>query len=84
MSISINKQITNIEATAGVWTATLSDVEGILVGMKADVDGFQTANWNAANVKITAVDATLKAVLPSLSFASTSTPSARSNLTISG
>ena len=62
MSIAINKEITNISATAGVWTATLSDVEGILVGMKADVDGFQTANWNAANVTITAVNATLKTV----------------------
>lgn len=62
MSIAINKAITNIAAVAGVYTLTLSDVEGILVGMKADVDGFMTASWNAANVTVTAVNTTNKTV----------------------
>ena len=62
MAIAINKTITNIAAVAGTVTATLSDVEGIIVGMKADIDGFPTANWNEANATITAVDATLKTV----------------------
>jgi len=62
VAISINKQITNVTAAAGVVTVTLSDVDGILVGMKADIDGFQTANWNEANATITAVDTTNKTV----------------------
>lgn len=62
MSIAINKSVTNVVATAGVWTLTLSDVDGILLGMKGDVDGFMTNSWNVANVTVTAVNTTAKTV----------------------
>lgn len=58
MSIALNKAVSHVVATAGVWTLTLSDVDGILVGMKGNVDGFMTASWNTANVTITAVNTT--------------------------
>lgn len=62
MSIAINKSVTNVVATAGAWTLTLSDVEGILVGMKGDVDGFTTSSWNKSNVTVTAVNSTTKTI----------------------
>lgn len=80
MSIAINKEITNISATSGVWTATLSDVEGILAGMKADIDGFMTQAWNVANATITAVDTTLKTVTYSHSNTTVASQAADANL----
>lgn len=62
MAISLNKDITNVVATSGVWTLTLSDVDGAQVGMKADVGGMPTAAWNVMGVTITAVNTTLKTV----------------------
>lgn len=58
----INKDITNIEATAGVFTLTLSEVNGIQVGGKVDVGGLPTAAWNTLNVTVTAVDDTNKTI----------------------
>lgn len=62
MAIALNKSVSNIVATAGAYTLTLSDVEGILVGMKADVSGFMTGAWNVAGVTVTAVNSTTKTV----------------------
>ena len=83
MSIAINKQITNVAATAGLWTLTLSDIEGILLGMKADISGFQTAKWNANNVTITALDTTLKTVQYSHSNVTTASAATDANFHLS-
>lgn len=80
MSIAINKEITNISATSGVWTATLSEVEGILIGSKVDVDGFMTQSWNTANVTITAVNTALKTVTYSHGNATVTSQTADANL----
>ena len=58
----INKDITNIVATSGVFTLTLSEVNGILVGSRVDVGGLPTPAWNTTNVQITAVNATNKTI----------------------
>ena len=60
--IEIDKTVTKIEATAGVFTLTLSDVNGILVGSKVDIGGLPTAAWNTLNEEVTAVDATNKTI----------------------
>jgi len=60
--IGIDKTVTNIEATSGVFTLTLSDVNGILVGSRVDIGGLPTQSWNTLNETITAVNATLKTV----------------------
>ena len=83
MAIKINKDITNVAATAGVWTLTLSDVDGILLGMKADVDGFTTAAWNVANVTITAIDTTAKTVQYSHSNTTVASQAADANFHLS-
>lgn len=62
MAITLNKDITHITATSGVWTLTLSDVEGCQVGMKADIGGLPTAAWNAFGQTITAINTTAKTV----------------------
>ena len=60
--IVINKTITRIAATAGVFTLTLDEVNGIQVGGKVDVGGLPTAAWNVLNVTVTAVDDTNKTI----------------------
>ena len=60
--IAIDKTVTNIAATAGVFTLTLSDVNGILVGSRVDIGGLPTAAWNTLNEEVTAVDATNKTI----------------------
>jgi hypothetical protein len=62
MSIAINKTIVKASAVAGLWTLTLSDVDGILIGAKGDVDGFLTKSYNHQNITVTAVDTTLKTI----------------------
>lgn len=62
MAIAINKTITNIAAVAGTVTLTLSDVEGILVGMKGDVNGLMTQAWNKQNATVLTVDTTNKKI----------------------
>lgn len=54
--IVINKTITKIEATAGVFTLTLSEVNGIQVGSRVDIGGLPTPAWNTLNEEITAVN----------------------------
>lgn len=60
--IVIDKTVTEIEATSGVFTLTLDDVNGILVGSKVDIGGLPTAAWNTLSETVTAVDATLKTI----------------------
>jgi hypothetical protein len=60
--IVINKTITNIVATSGVFTLTLDEVNGIQVGSKIDVGGLATAAWNTTNVTVTAVNTTNKTI----------------------
>lgn len=57
-TIQMNKSITNVVAVAGAWTLTLSDVDGILVGMNIDVQGLPTPSWNQLNQEVTAVNTT--------------------------
>ena len=54
--IVINKTITKIEATAGVFTLTLDEVNGIQVGSRVDIGGLPTAAWNTTNEEVTAVN----------------------------
>ena len=60
--ISIDKTVTNIAATSGVFTLTLSDVNGILVGSIVDIGGLPTAAWNTTNETVTAVNTTAKTI----------------------
>lgn len=60
--IAIDKTATEITATGGVFTLTLSDVNGILVGSRVDIGGLPTAAWNTLNEEVTAVDATNKTI----------------------
>lgn len=60
--ISLTKEITNVTATTGTWTLTLSDVDGIISGMRFSVGGFTTASWNVENETVDSVDQTNKTV----------------------
>jgi hypothetical protein len=60
--IALDKTVTNIAAAAGVWTLTLSEVNGILVGSRIGVGGLPTASWNQASATVTAVNATTNTV----------------------
>ncbi len=59
--ISLTKEITNVVATAGTWTVTLSDVDGIIQGMRFTVGGFTTPAWNVTDT-VDSVNATNKTV----------------------
>lgn len=58
MTIQLTKNITNVVATSGTFTVTLADVEGVQVGMKADIAGLPTPGWNVTDTTITAVNTT--------------------------
>lgn len=60
--IAIDKTVTKIEATSGVFTLTLDDVNGILVGSRVDIGGLPTAAWNTPNETVTAVNTTNKTI----------------------
>lgn len=60
--IAIDKTAVSIEATSGVFTLTLNETNGILVGSRVDIGGLPTAAWNTLNEEVTAVDATLKTI----------------------
>lgn len=60
--IVLDKTITSVTATSGVFTITLSDVNGILVGSRVDIGGLPTASWNTMFEEVTAVDATNKTI----------------------
>jgi hypothetical protein len=59
--ISLTKEITNVVATAGTWTVTLSDVDGIIQGMRFTIGGFTTPSWNTTDT-VDSVNATNKTV----------------------
>ena len=61
-NITLNKSITSASAVSGLWSLTLSDVNGILEGMKAEVSGFMTAAYNVASVTVLSVNTTTKVV----------------------
>jgi hypothetical protein len=56
------KEVSAISAVAGVWTLTLSDVDGIIVGSTGSVGGFTTSQWNRPTLTVTAVDQTNKTI----------------------
>lgn len=60
--ISLTKEVSNVSATAGTWTVTLSDVDGIISGMKFNIGGFTNNAWNLTNEVVDSVDATAKTV----------------------
>ena len=60
--INLTKEVSNVVATSGTWTLTLSDIDGIISGMKFNVGGFTTANWNVTNETVDSVNATNKTV----------------------
>lgn len=60
--IAIDKTATSISAVAGVFTLTLNDVNGILVGSRVDIGGLPTAAWNTLNEEVTAVNAANKTI----------------------
>lgn len=60
--ISLVKEVSAISAVAGVWTLTLSDVDGIIVGSTGSVGGFTTSQWNRPTLTVTAVDQTNKTI----------------------
>lgn len=47
--IALTKEISNVVATAGTWTVTLSDVDGIITGMRFTIGGFTTPSWNTTD-----------------------------------
>lgn len=60
--ISLTKEVTNVVASSGTWTVTLSDVDGIIAGMRFDIGGFTTASWNVNNETVDSVNQTNKTV----------------------
>jgi hypothetical protein len=60
--IYLTKEVIAAQATAGAWTLTLSNVDGIIAGMEGSVGGFTVANYNHSKVTITAVDQTLNTI----------------------
>jgi len=61
-NITLNKSITSASAVSGLWSLTLSDVNGILVGSRAEVGGFMNPAYNVANVTVLSVNTTTKVV----------------------
>lgn len=59
--INLSKEVTNVVATSGTWTLTLSDVDGIIQGMSFSVGGFTTPAWNVTDT-VDSVNATAKTV----------------------
>lgn len=60
--ITLDKSITKASAVSGLWSLTLSDVNGILLGAKADVGGFMTQSYNVNNVTVLSVNTTTNVV----------------------
>jgi len=60
--ISLVKEVSAVKATAGTWTLTLSDVDGIIVGSTGSVGGFTNNQWNRATLTVTTVDTTNKKI----------------------
>lgn len=47
--IQLTKEISNVQAVSGTWTVTLSDVDGIITGMRFTIGGFTTRSWNTTD-----------------------------------
>lgn len=62
MAISLAKTITKASAVSGVWTYTLSDVDGLIAGEPVQISGFTTANYNIERDTLDAVDTVNKTV----------------------
>ena len=60
--IAIDKTVTAVSAVAGVFTLTLNEVNGILVGSRVDIGGLPTPAWNTLNEEVTAVNETNKTI----------------------
>lgn len=60
--IAVDKTVTAITATSGVFTLTLSDVNGIQIGSRVDIGGLPTPSWNTNNEEVTAVNTTNKTI----------------------
>jgi hypothetical protein len=60
--ISLVKEVSAISAVAGVWTLTLSNVDGIIVGSKGSVGGFTNNQWNRPTLTVTTVNTTTKKI----------------------
>lgn len=59
--IQLTKELTNVVATAGTWTVTLSDIDGIIPGMRFTIGGFTTAAWNVTDT-VDSINSTNKTV----------------------
>ena len=80
--IYLTKEIQKVSAVAGVWTLTLSDVDGILVNTRVSVGGLVTPSWNAQNVAVTYVDQTAKTITYSHSNATVAETEAWGQLSV--
>lgn len=60
--IYLDKTIETITATAGTWTLTLSDVDGIVAGMRFSTGGLQNPTWSRTGETVDSVNQTLKTV----------------------
>jgi hypothetical protein len=60
--IYLDKEIESITATAGTWTLTLSNVDGIIQGMRFNTGGLQDPTWNREAELVDSVNLTLKTV----------------------
>lgn len=77
MAVALNKRIVKVSATAGVWTYTCTDVDGVVVGARVDIGGFATNQWNVTNETVDAVNTDLLTVTVShgnATVAQTTTP----------
>lgn len=59
--IQLTKELTNVVATAGTWTVTLSDIDGIVPGMRFTIGGFTTPAWNVTDT-VDSINSTNKTV----------------------
>jgi hypothetical protein len=80
--IYLIKEVSRVTATSGAWTLTLSNVDGIITGMKGSVGGFTTNSWNVADITITGVNQTLKTVSYSHSNATVASQEAWAQFTL--
>lgn len=60
--IQLTKEVSNVAAVSGTWTVTLSDVDGIIVGMRFSLGGFTNPSWNVTGETVDAINATNKTV----------------------
>lgn len=54
--IAIDKTVTALSATGGVFTLTLNEVNGLMAGSHVDIGGLPNASWNSFFQELTSVD----------------------------